>query len=89
MKETKHMVAVAEYPAEPAATYGLTYVCKDIEHTSVGFAHACPNTALNKSSQWSVDLFWVHFIMLCHDNDASDVPTMQGWGYIIFCLLQT
>ena len=51
MKETKHMVAVAEYPAEPAATYGLTYVCKDIEHTSVGFAHACPNTALNKSSQ--------------------------------------
>ena len=45
------MVAVAEYPAEPAATYGLTYVCKDIEHTSVGFAHACPNTALNKSSQ--------------------------------------
>jgi len=43
------MVAVAEYPAEPAAMYGLTYVCKDIEHTSVGFAHTCPNTALNKS----------------------------------------
>jgi len=43
------MAAVAEYPAEPATMYSLTYVYKDIEHTSVEFAHACPNIVLNKS----------------------------------------